>query len=408
MWIKFFVIIVVIAVVPSYAQTLSGTDADLQALYKDLIDRQARVKTALQVIDTKIKAAVTDLSPNAALADLVTSLKTENTNVLNFLNINDWPALSTALTCVNVPMVEAGVQFSIKTCYSVLSKISTNSSQLIIQYNWINYYYILKKDMLSTARQQAIEAILNSIYLCYNEYYSYAIGVIAASVKYTRIDYNLLYAKMYLCTCPNSLSSTATTTYAVVDNTINLVQDTVINWESEIRNASAATAILISTFSSSIKTISDFSNLYTALENLKNYVLVLMTLNTAEVVTATNNCSDAALTGSFLQHKMDQYVLVYSEAARNMTLALQFYGLVYAHYSGKYYSLSDSQRKSCQAIIASTNNLIEDYRQYLLSLSIGYAKLLIQQILSNTALKGCACSSGSTATTPTTTTTKGV
>lgn len=400
---KTFVLIVLASIRMSLAQTsISATDWKLQQILQDQVNHENRVKTAIGLVQPKIQAAITDLQPNAALADLVTALQNANTFLTSAATVNDYTQGNAALTCTNLPLVITATQFSASQCYTIITKVNYNATQVLTFYNQINVAYLASSNLLSDARKQAITSILTSLYVVYDEYYQYGIDLVTASTQYNLVYAQLLYCKNYLCNCPSSMPSTTAASFALIDNYVALYQSSVVNWESQIQSSSAATLSMIQNFVPSISSNSDLNYITTSLQSLATLISGYVTLSTNETVRTTTNCDDANFQIVFIQHKLSQYYTNNIEAQRNATFVLYYLGLLNAYYYAKYYVLNNSQQSTIQGIVTSVNEVLSDFRQYVLALVIAWTNLNIQLVNAQLAIPDCVCTPG-TGTTPTTT-----
>lgn len=399
------VIIVLVSFDKSLAQTsISATDWKLQQILQGQVDHENRVKAAISIVQPKIQAAIADLQPNAAFADLVAALQSANSFLTSATTVNDYTQGNAALTCTNLPLVVTATQFSVQQCYSIIVTVNYNATQVLILYNNINVAYLAKTDLLSDSRTQAIQSILTSLYVVYDEYYQYGLALNTAAVQYNLAYAQLLYCKRYLCDCPSSMPSTTAATFALVDNYVALYQSSVVDWESQIQSSSAATLKMIQDFVPSISSTSDLNYITTSLQSLATLINGYVAITTNQTVRTTTNCDDANFQVVFIQNKMSQYYTNNIEAQRNATFVLYYLGLLNTYYYAKYYVLNDSQKSTIQGIVTSVNGLLSNFRQYVLALVIAWTNLSIQLVNAQIAIQACVCTPG-TGTTPETTTT---
>lgn len=398
-------VIVFVTFKMSLAQTsISATDWKLQQILQGQVNHENRVKAAISIVQPKIQAAISDLQPNTAFADLVAALQNANSFLTSAATVNDYTQGNAALTCTNLPLVVTATQFSVQQCYSIITTVNYNATQVLILYNGINVAYLARTTLLSDSRIQAINSILTSLYVVYDEYYQYGLTLNTAAVQYSLAYASLLYCKRYLCDCPSSMPSSTAASFALIDNYVALYQSSVVNWESQIQSSSAATLKMIQDFVPSISSTSDLNYITTSLQSLATLISGYVAITTNETVRTTVNCDDANFQVVFIQHKLSQYYTNNIEAQRNATFVIYYLGLLNAYYYAKYYVLNGSQQSTILGIVTSVNGLLSNFRQYVLALVIAWTNLSIQLVNAKIAIQNCVCTPG-TGTTPSPTTT---
>lgn len=397
MWFKFSLILFTAAFVFSHTlvqaqATISSTQFSLQSIVNLLVTHENRLKSIIAAEGVKLDAAISDIGTNSDLSGLSTALK----NVKGFLGtvntVNDYGQRNITLNCGNVAVISASIRFYIQNCYDINYKAVTNATLLMVQYGNLNSAFQLSSNLLSNNQKQKIQAVLTSIILNNDEYAQYEVSLLTSIYQYTTITSDLLHCKNTVCSCPVKLSASANQSLAVVDNTITLVQKCVANWEAQIRNISRVTTALIASFNPGLKKNSDFIQITTTLDTISTFLSGYLTLNTYDAVNATTNCDDAALKIALIQFKLLQYFRTNIEAATNSSFVIVQLGLLNTYFFTKSDTLSDSQKKNVQSVITSINALLEDFRQYSLSMITGWVRLYQLSFQAQTASdESCIC-----------------
>lgn len=397
----YFVMMVVI-VVSVKSQSMSNTEYEMQEILDTLIERQNRVKSAIDSEKAKITAAIVDLKPSFGLVSLVDALQRAFDFLTSIRTLDDYGSTKTAsLNCASVSIQIARMKFEIQNCFNLKYKVDLNASLILEQYNNLTAVYLTKKDLLSDTRKQAIESILQTLYLNFDEYYQYGLTLTTSIYRYSIIWIDLLFCKTTYCSCPQTLTSSSATAFAIVDNTLELVQNSVSNWEDQIKSLKIATTSLINDFNSGMKKNSNFLSITTTLDAIITLLNGYGRITTFTAINSTGSCDDAAFLEAFIEHKTVQYFQTMIESQKNSSYIFIEIGLLNGYFYGKYYSLSDDQKSSVQSVITSAYSLMEIFRQYTLSLIIGSAR--IYQLLYNVRNArnlACICTTSTEDTTP--------
>lgn len=405
MWFKFSVVLFTAAFASNYnlvqsQNSISSTQYSLQKIVNELVNHENRIKSAIAAEGVKVDAAIGAIGSNTALSGLSTALK----NVKGFIGIigtvNDYGQPNITLDCGNVAVISASIRFYIKNCYDINYKAVTNATFLMVQYGNLNSAFTQSSDLLSDSQKQKVQAVLTALFLNNDEYTQYEVALMTAIYQYTAMTSDLLYCKKTVCSCPVNLSTSAGQSLAVVDDTITSVQKCVSNWETQIRTVSKATVALIASFNPGMKKNSDLLQITSTLDTISTFLSGYLTLNTYDAVNATLNCDDAAVKIALIQFKLLQYFRTNIEAATNASFVLAQLGLLNTYYFSKSTVLNDSQKNNIQSVITSINALLEDFRQYSLSMITGWVRLYQLLFQAQTASDGsCVCTgsgSGST------------
>lgn len=398
MW-KFCSIILVVTIFSrsSLAQTatVASTQYGLSKIVSDLVNQENRVKGAIATAQTQVNAAITALQGVAAAADIVAALTATKNFLTNAATVNDYGSPNVTLSCSNLPGVAAGIQFNVRTCYSINSRCAGNSTFLMSYRAQINAAYQLKMSSLSASQNSAVQAALTALASANNAYVQYTAALVTAVVSYSMIYVQLLFLKKNVCSCPANLPTTAVSTMSTIDSTIASVQTSVAAAEAKIIADAKTLASKIATTNADLKTNSALVSISNTLDTILTLVSGLFSLNTFVAANSTKNCDDAAITIALVQYKLAQYYKTNIEVATNATYLLYNLGLLNTYYVAQYTKLSGPQIAGIEAVKTAINTLLEDFRQYMVALVAGWAKLLPLVLQCQTASAGCACSGGS-------------
>lgn len=394
MWFKFCVTFVTVAYIIGYnvvqAQTsISSTQYNLQKIVNDLVNHENRLKSAIAAASVKVDAAISD---SKAFSDLLNALKSVKTFLGNVGTINDYGKANITLSCGNIGVISASTRFYIQNCYDINYKAAYNATSLMVQYGNLNNAFLQSEASLTDSQHQKVQAVLTAMFVINDEYNQYEVALVTAIYQYTTITTALTYCKNTICSCPSKLSTTASQTLATVDSTITSVQQSVNTWELQIGNVSRATIAIIASVNPGFKAKSDFVKISTTLDTISTFLSGYLNLNSFDAINQTRNCDDAALKIALIQYKLVQYFKTNIEAATNASFMLAEFGILNSNVNEKSSSLSDSQKKNIQSVVASINTLLEDFRQYSLSMISGWVRLYQILFQAQTANDGsCAC-----------------
>lgn len=397
MWLKFCAVFFAVACLSGHnvvqSQTsISSTQYSLQKIVNELVNHENRVKSAISTALVKLDAAINDIGGKATLSDLTTALK----GVKGFLGlvntVNDYGQPNISLGCRNVAVISASIQFYIQNCYDTNNKAVFNATSLMVQYGNLNNAFLQSNNLLSDSQKQKVQAVLTAMFVINDEYNQYQVALATAVYQYTTITTALSYLKNTLCSCPEKLSTADSQSMATVDTTITSVQQSVNSWESQIRNVSSATVALIASFNPGLKANSDFLQITTTLDTISTFLSGYLKLNTYDATNETENCDDATLKIALIQFKLAQYFKTNIEVATNASFVLGQLGLLNGYVYAQYAALSDSQKKNIQSVATSINVLLEDFRQYSISMITGWVRLYQVLFQAQTASDGsCVC-----------------
>lgn len=399
MW-KFCAIVFVAISFSRYAsaqtgqKTLASTQYSMQKIVNDLIYQENRIKAAIATDLAKIDTAINDLKSVAAASAIVTALQNAKAFLINAATVNDYGQPNVTLSCSNIPAISASIQFNIQTCYGINYMTAGNSTWLMTYYAQINAAFQLQGSLTATQKQE-VQAVLTALMSNRNEYVQYTAALVTAVYQYSVIYADLLFCKKNFCSCPSNLPSSGATTMATIDTTISTVQTSISAIEAKIRKDASTLASQIASANADLKKNADFVSISTTLDTLASLVSGYLSINTYTASNATVTCDDAAMTTALVQYKLAQYFKTNIEAATNASYVIVQLGLLNAYtYSTKYASLSATQKASIEAVKTSINDLLADFRQYILALITGWGRLLPLPYQAQTANKGCSCSSG--------------
>lgn len=397
MWLKFSAVFFTLGYIFSHnvvqSQTsISSTQYSLQQIVNELVNHENRVKSAITAASVKVDAAINDIGGKATLSDLTTALKSVKVFLGIINTVDDYGQPNISLSCGNVAVISASIQFYIQNCYDTDYKAVFNATSLMVQYGNLNNAFLQSNNLLSDSQKQKVQAVLTAMFVNNDEYNQYEVALATAVYQYTTITTALIYVKNTICSCPVTLSATASQSMATVDTTITSVQQSVSSWELQIRNVSSATVTLIASFNPGLKSKSDFLQITTTLDTISTFLRGYLKLNTYVATNATKNCDDATLKIALIQFKLVQYFKTNIEAATNASFVLGQLGLLNSYFYAKSTVLSDSQKTNIQAVVTSLNVLLEDFRQYSLSMITGWVRLYQVLFQAQTASDGsCTC-----------------
>lgn len=396
MWLLRYSVLVILAFfnanqLATAQTTMSSTDWEFQQILQSIMDRETRVKGLASDLISKINAAIGVVKPNATRT--VTALENVRTYLSSLITVDSYGKTNPANTCNDVALRIANIKFDIEKCYKIKFEVDVNATLLVVQWNLLfgastgNYF-----DMAANQRS-SVQSVLTPLFLLIDEYNQYSLTLFLAACKYVRLYVELQFVKKNVCSCPDTLSSSATSALATIDTSLKEIQTKIDNIEYNIRNISTDVISKITAVNPQLKTNSSFNILTTNLDSITTLLTGYLKLKTTNMINATLTCDDAASKVAFIQYKLDLYIQTQLEAAKNASFVLYQLGSLNINYPLVSAMMSEAQRTSVKAIIASLGTLVDQYTTYVINLSVSIVKLSIALFNAKTARSSsCSCS----------------
>lgn len=378
----------------SQTPTISSTDWEFQQIIDSLVDRENRVKSLNAKIQPSINATIADLKSNVAFKLTVAALQSVQTLLANLLTVSSYGTNETASTCDDVALRIQRIVYDIQKCLKIKFEVDTNATLLLIQWSNLNGAYVANYFFMTDAQKISVQSILTSLFLLVDEYNQNSLTHLVAIYKYSQLYIELIFCKKTYCTCPTQLSANSTSALTTTDNNVKQIQTTLDTSENNIKNISADIISKVAVINPDLKKNSLFLLITTTLDAIVILSNGYLKLTTAiGTVNSSLTCDDAAMKVAFIEYKTVLYFQTSIEAAKNASFVLFQLNNLNAYCSANTLQLSSAQKQAIESIVTSLNNLVEEYKQYLIKLGLAYLKSL--QLLLNAKqarMLSCNCS----------------
>lgn len=159
-----------------------------------------------------------------------------------------------------------------------------------------------------------------------------------------------------------------------VDWEFQQVWNSVVDRENRIRSALGDLQQKLNNTIDSFQSTGSLTALVTALKNMRNLTIDLITINNYGTYQPTSSCNDVSgrIGTIFLDINMCAQVNI-KNAVNASSLMVQ-YNIVYATYVTNYYLLSDIQKQSVQTVLTAWTIVNDEYNQYALTLVMAVYK----------------------------------
>jgi hypothetical protein len=382
------------------SSSISSIQQEYGQIETTLIERENRVKALVNENLPKVDAVLTELSTKTNIKLTIDALTKLKRILTDYATVSSYYANSTTLTCNEVVMKISDFLFDYQRVFKIKFNNDVNATWLLVEIGNLRVGYVANYFNLDDAQRQKIQGLTTSLTILYNEYIQYSVALALAMYKHARLYLELIIYKKNACNCPTQLSANSSATFTKIDANLKEIQTNVETKEANIRTTSPEVVAKVDAIISNIKLYPDFSEIAVALDALRSFSLGYYQVTTFDVVNATTNCDDAAKKLAYMQYKFELYVQMYVEAARNATFVLGQLNLLKVHYWAKTTKLTAAQKTGIEGVISSSEKLVENFRNYLLSLATSGSKLLVEIYYARLARsRSCDCSGGISAST---------
>lgn len=377
--------------------SVSTTQWEFQKILGELIDRQNRVRSMIDKLEPIARHAYNQVTPNNTVPLTETALDALRDALTTLKTLDSYDTKNVTWTCDEIVVRSGGIQFDIQRSYQIYYEVLRNVTVLYARLGALNVGYATNYYTLTDKQRSSIQSVVTSLNILIDEYNQYGLALLTAVYQYTRLNNQLLYVKENFCNCPTILSNRSSTAFTTVDSSINLVQTYIIDYERQIRDTSATTIKFAKAINPNLKLNTTYLLLTQTLDNIVTLVNGYLVLNTSDIIKVTTSCEEAAMKVAFIQYKMDQYYQINLEAQKNSTFVIVQLGYLNVYNAANILTLSESQKQGIQSVVTSMNNLIDKFRNYVLSLYTAWAKLSVLISDARSARSAsCQCNSGTT------------
>lgn len=219
----------------------------------------------------------------------------------------------------------------------------------------------------------------------------------------TIVVYNVLYAELliwknqYCTTCTTRFTVNDTKKLSTIDDDINQIEMALNEIEEYIRTTSIDTITKINSVNPAFKKDRVLYDLAVTLDSVGNLVQGYIQLDTLEFVNETADCDDNNWKIAVIQYKMSLYMQQVVESAINSSLVITHNSLIKAYYCVDKNVMTKAQNQTVAGVILNLDLIAEYYRQYILSCTVAYSKLVLVLVdLMMIRGNSCTCTPGAT------------
>jgi hypothetical protein len=378
-----------------FSQTsISSTEWEYQQIRASLVERENRVKALITEVLTKIDAITQDLSTNTKLtALLTTNLAKLKTRLTNFGTVSSYRDVNETLDCNELVQKISNFTYDNQKCVKTKVDNDVNCTWLLVDIGNLNIAFVSNFfNYKNDTQKQSVQSLITSSMILVNEFVQYSVTLAMAIYKYTRLYIDIVVYKKNYCNCPTQLFVNTTATFVTIDSNLKQLQINIDTRETNIKKKSIDVINNITAINSDLKKSSSFVSVTTTLDSILTLVKGFQVLTTTDAVNLTATCDDAAKKVAFIQYKFELYFQINVEAARNSTSVLKDLTLLNVYTAASSQQLSSAQKTSIKSVQSSVTSLIDDFTQYILTLSTSLVKFNLELINAKTARSGsCSC-----------------
>lgn len=379
------------------AQTsMSSTDWEFQQIEKSMREKENRVRASVEENLAKVNTLIAELKPIATLSYTVQVLEGVRDLLIKISTITNFGNETTVLACENIPLRISQIRFDIDKCIRIKIQVDTNAVLIYVEAAKVNGAYAYNYFALTDAQRRSLMSIFTSLIVLFDEHNSYSVVQALAIYKYTRLYIELLFCKKTFCNCPTQLNAASSSKLATVDANLIEIQTSVDVREANIRKQSTVVLSKVDAVNPGLKKNALYIFVTQTLDSIATLVKGYLILTTTDMINATTNCDEAAMKYAFIEYKLELYLQMSVEAAKNTTYVLTYLKNLYAFSAAVNLYLSETEKKGIKDVTDSMTQLVEEFRQYILTLAVAEVKLIIQLFDAKMARYGsCNCTENS-------------
>lgn len=397
----FVVVCAILCATGVFAQgpSISSTEWEYRQIDNSLIEHENRIKALVSENLPKVQALLDEFTPNTKLKLLVDALTKLRNRLTDYSSISSYSSDNVSLTCNEIVAKIMNFTYDNARCIKIKFNNDVNSTLLYVESGSLNIAYVANYYNLNDIQRLNVSSCVNNLVIVVNEFNQHSVTLAMAIYKYTRLYIDLLLYKKNFCNCPSQLSPNSTSALESVDNNLKQIQESVDSREKNITTKSGDVLNKISAISADLRKSSAFIFISTNMDSLANLCKGYLQLTSSDLINSTTNCDDAARKVAFLQYKFEQYYQMNVEATMNSTFVCFYLNNLNAFYAANYNQLSEAQKAGTKAVIDSTKSLVDEFVQYILSLSTSLVKLTLELFYAKIARYGsCNCTEAPTST----------